>query len=169
MKQMMTALTLLTLSAAVASSNDSGAPQTNRTSATRLCTHPFKDVHTSAERSDSYKHIAIGSPLADVITLKDTPLPKGLYWPEHCQLDGSVNAELIAMPPESWGTNFVARTDGQSRKEFYFFHDKSVVIRIVWTELELTVTPPKGPEQVGGVETIPEPVGPLIMMEENKK
>jgi len=69
------------------------------------------------------------------------------------------------LPPSEWGTNMIARTDGQSRKQFYFFHDGKKVVKIVWTELQLTTAAPKGPSAGEIIETNKmKPVGPLIMM-----
>lgn len=129
----------------------------------------FTDVQKCSEASDAYKHIAVGSPLADVSVLSDTSLPNGLHWPEYPQKDGSVVQGIVVLPPKEWGTNYVGRTDGQSGKTFYFFHDGRVVTKIVWSGLQLTTTRPKGPRPKETLEKKHQkPIGPLIMIEKEE-
>ena len=125
----------------------------------------FTDVQDCALASESYQKVHIGSPLADVIALKDTPLPSGLYWPNFTQKDGSIiTMQGTTPPPDDWGTNYITRIDGLSSKQFCFFHDGSNVVRIAYAILKLTSTPPVPPNNID----VPyEPKGPWIM-EENQ-
>ena len=121
----------------------------------------FTDVQDCALASKSYQMISIGSPLADVLVLKDTPLPSGLYWPNFTQKDGSIiTLQGSSPPPDEWGTNYITRIDGLSSKQFCFFHNGTNIERIVYTELQLTSRPPQQPK----IHSVPyEPKGPWIM------
>jgi hypothetical protein len=169
MKQMIITFMLLAGSLVHASDNDSSTGQTNRVEKVETSDFLFHDVNACAQVSDHYKQIALGSSLTDIHILKDTPIPNGLYWPEYRQADGSVIAGLCLSPPTGWGSNYIVRTDGESRKQFFFFHDGRKVIRIVWTALRLTTAVPQGPSPTGlELTTYPEPVGPLITMDEDR-
>ena len=119
----------------------------------------FKDVESCEPLSAEYRQIKIGSPVEKLRTLKDTPIPKGMFWPEFKQKDGAVISHMIARPPDEWGTNYIARTDGHSQKQFYFFHDSSKIIRIIYTELNLT----NKRQRPSLMREMHEPVGPLII------
>jgi hypothetical protein len=135
--------------------------------AARLPAQSFNRIQNCNEVSAPYRHIAVGTSLSNVTALVDTPLPKGLYWPEHQQKDGAVITKLILSPPKEWGTNYVQRIDCQSRKRFFFFHDSKVVVQIVWSELRLTSDKPRGPRSDGSsAPPFPKPIGPLIMIEQ---
>ena len=124
----------------------------------------FTDVQKCDLASESYQEIHIGSPLTDIMTLKDTPLPPGLYWPNFTQKDGStITMQGTTLPPDKWGTNYITRIDGLTSKQFCFFHDGTNVVRIAYASLQLTSMPPKQPKE----NRVPyEPKGPWIMEKE---
>ena len=123
----------------------------------------FTDAQDCTLASEAYRAIKIGSPLADVIELNDTPLPQGLFWPSHVQKDGStITIQGTVQPPAEWGTNYIARIDGQSSKQFYFFHDGMRVVRIAYASLQLTSEAPDAPP---AEEPVFKPKGPWIMEE----
>jgi hypothetical protein len=170
MKRYITVLIALALWTTPLFGADATPSSTNVPSNTDFNKLMFTDVRSCEQASIAYKSISIGAPLQAVMELKDTPLPKGLYWPEYPQDDGSVLSHAVSLPPKEWGTNYVARTDGQSQKQFYFFHDTTTVTRIIWSTLQLTTTPQVGPVLKGiPQESDPQkPIGPLIMMKEEK-
>jgi hypothetical protein len=125
----------------------------------------FTDVESCREVSVAYKDIVIGSSVADVRASADSPLPEGLYWPEYPQKNGSTIGSVKALPPVEWGTNYIGRTDGQSQRQFYFFHDGTDVKRIVWSEIQRTATRPRELRRSEQPEGHQVPIGPLIMLE----
>lgn len=148
------------LASVVSFAIDNRQKMTNAASETSHAQCLFRDVESCETLSTEYRQIKIGSPVEKLRTLKDTPILKGMFWPEFKQKDGSVVSHIIARPPNEWGTNYIARTDGHSQKQFYFYHDSSKIIRIIYTDLSLTVQPP--PESRLPLKT-PEPIGPLII------
>lgn len=124
----------------------------------------FTNVEDCTLASASYQNIRIGSPLADVMALKDTPLPTGLYRPFSTQKDGStITMQGTPLLPDEWGTNYISRVDGLSSKQFCFFHDGTNVVRIIYSNLQLTSTPPMPPNFKSNPY---EPKGPWIMEED---
>ena len=128
----------------------------------------FTVVEDCSLASETFRNIKLGSPLSDVIALKDTPLPRGYYWQESIREDGSViifNGAFL--PPDKWGTNYIARIDGQTIKQYIFMHDGTSVTKIAYQLLSSVSTAP--PSRHPRLKEPPyEPDGPWIMEIEQK-
>ena len=121
----------------------------------------FKDVQNCNTASKAYQHITIGSPLSAVKQLPNTP-------PGDPSLRGDDSLVIYQgdiPPPAEWG-EYIARTDGQSKQTFYFFHDGEKVVRIASLNLEWKYETPDQTHQTGKDQYQFQPKGPWIMEEE---
>jgi uncharacterized protein YkuJ len=121
----------------------------------------FKDVQNCDAASKAYRHISIGSPLSAVKQLPNTP-------PGDPSLRGGDSLVIYQgdiPPPAEWG-EYIARTDGQTRRTFYFFHDGEKVVRIAYLDLAWKFETPNQNQLRESEQYDFEPQGPWIMEEE---
>ena len=121
----------------------------------------FKEVQNCDTASKAYQHITIGSPLSSVKQLPNTP-------PEDPSLRGGDSIVIYhgdIPPPAEWG-EYIARTDGQTRRTYYFFHDGEKVVRITYLDLAWKYETPNQNQLRGSDQYQFQPQGPWIMEEE---
>lgn len=123
----------------------------------------YSDISNCKMASSVFKDIEIGTPLAKIQALSDTPLPEGMYWPEYPQSGGSIIRKVAPFPPSEWGTNFIIRVDGLSHKQYIFYHDKTNIIRIMCMPLQLIKTAPIDSKCIEETNQFYQPQGPWIM------
>ena len=121
----------------------------------------FKEVQNCDTASKVYQHITIGSLLSAVKQLPNTP-------PGDPSLSGGDSIVIYRNdipPPAEWG-EYIARTDGQTRRTYYFFHDGEKVLRIAYLDLAWKFETPNQNQLRGSDQYQFQPQGPWIMEEE---
>ena len=121
----------------------------------------FKEVQNCDTASKAFQHMTIGAPLSAAQGLPNTPPGD----PSLSCGDSIVIYRNDIPPPAEWG-EYIARTEGQSKRTYYFFHDGEKVVRIAYLDLAWKYETPNQNQLRGSDQYQFQPQGPWIMEEE---